>query len=120
MGLGMEITIRVQPWLRRRSDAQRYCSTMRRIHAVESTLMYWRAWGLLCEFTDMFGAPPVESDGLHPSELARLMTKSLLTGEVAAPLTLALTPARVNEIPTEAVHPRRAPSSKLRKYLDDL
>jgi len=83
--------------------------------------MHWKAWGLMREFAHKFGGPPLAPDGLPPAQLARLMQKSLLSGEVASPLTMPPPRDRINVATprSERVgHPPR--SAKMRAYLDNL
>ena len=81
--------------------------------------MQWRIWGLYDAFVSRFGEPVVP-DTVKPAQLAQLMEASILSGKVAAPLTLKSPLVRINNITVyrRPKHPRD--SAKLRRYLDDL
>lgn len=52
--------------------------------------MHWRAWDLRQEFVRRFRCQPYAPGGVDPAELAPLMRKSLLSGELAEPLVRPL------------------------------
>ena len=65
---------------------------------MDSSLMHWRAWGLYAQFASKFGAPIVP-ENVTPAQLARLMQRSILSGDVAPPLTLKPPIIRVSYVP---------------------
>lgn len=83
-------------------------------------LLQWKMWGLMHAFAQKFGSAPIAPEGLHPAELSRLMHKSLLSGVLAAPLTLTVERIHINvaACSIKVSHTRR--SAKLRAYLDKL